>query len=192
MAKGTLQRWQILLDRIEGVKTAVDGLMERELVEKASLALKGMGIRGSDKPKGTKFVVAKKLRNGGVVFEMDSEVAAEWLRKKDVWGIFVESFGGLAQIKDRNFQVVVQYVPTELKDKNKEIMEAVEDSVGAGRGMIAGMKWMKNPQHWKEGQKYAHLILATTNRMAANMMIREGVVINSQRRTQDGASSANS
>jgi len=31
-------------------------------------------------------------------------------------------------------------------------MEAAEDSVGSGRGTIVGMKWMKNPQHWREGQ----------------------------------------
>jgi hypothetical protein len=58
--------------------------------------------------------------------------------------------------------VVVQYVPTELKDKNREIMEAAEDSVGSGRGMVVSMKWMKNPQHWKEGQRYAHLILTSS------------------------------
>ena len=57
-------------------------------------------------------------------------------------------------------------------DRDKEVMEAVEDSVGAGRGTVVGMKWMKNPQHWKQGQRYAHLILTTTNRMVTNMMIR--------------------
>ena len=181
MMKGILQRRQILLDGIQGVRTATDGLTERELVEKANLALEGMGIRGSDKPVGTKFVAAKKLRNGGVVFEMDSEKAAEWVRKKDVRGIFAESFGGSAQVKDRTFQVVVQFAPTELRGRDKEIMEAAEDSVGAGRGTIVGMKWMKNPQHWREGQRFAHLILATTNRTAANVMIREGVVINGLR-----------
>ena len=180
MAKGTLQRRQILLDGIEGVKTAANSLTERELVEKANLVLEGMGIMASDKPMGMKFVTAKKLRNGGVVLEMDSEAAANWLRRKDVRSRFAESFGGSAQIKDRTFQVVVQYVPTELRDRSREIMEAAEDSVGSGRGTIVGMKWMKNPQHWREGQRYAHLILMTTNRMVANVMIREGVAINGQ------------
>jgi len=181
MAKGTLQRRQILLDGIEGVKMVADGLTERELVEKANLALEGMGIMASDKPTGTKFVAAKKLRNRGVIFEMDSEMAANWLKKKDVQGTFAGSFGGSAQIKDCNYQVVVQYVLTELRDKSKEIMEAAEDSVGSGRGTVVGMKWMKNPQHWKEGQRYAHLILMSTNRMVANIMIREGVVISRQK-----------
>ena len=72
-------------------------------------------------------------------------------------------------------------MPTEMKDRDKEVMEAVEDSVGVGRGTVVGMKWMKNPQHWKQGQRYAHLILTMTNRMVVNMMIREGVVINGQR-----------
>ena len=181
MEKGTLQRRQVLLDEIEGARTAASGLTERELVEKASLALDRMGVRGSDKLTGTKFVAAKKLRNGGVVFEMDSKSAADWLKKKDIRGVFVESFGGSAQIKDRSFQAVVQYVPMEMKDRDKEVMEAVEDSVGAGRGTVVGMKWMKNPQHWKQGQRYVHLILTTMNRMVTNMMIREGVVINGQR-----------
>ncbi|KIK02007.1 hypothetical protein K443DRAFT_122095 [Laccaria amethystina LaAM-08-1] len=181
MAKGTLQRRQILLDGIQGVRTAVDGLTERELVEKANLALKGMSIWASDRPAGTKLMVVKKLRNGGVVFELESEKAAEWVKKKDVREIFVESFGGSAQIKDRTFQVVVQFVPTELRDRDKEVMEAAENCVGAGRGTVAGMKWMKNPQHWRKGQQCTHLILATTNRMAANVMIREGVVIDGLR-----------
>jgi len=181
MTKGALQMRQILLDGIEGVRTAMDGLSERELVEKANLALDGMGIMASDKPAGTKFIAVKNLRNGGVVFEMDSEMVANWLKKRDVRGVFAGSFGGSAQIKDRNFQVVVQYVPTELRDRNREIMEAAEDSVGSGQGTVAGVKWMKNPQHWKEGQRYAHLILMTTNKMVANVMIREGVVINGQR-----------
>jgi hypothetical protein len=89
MAKGTLQRKQILLDGIEGVRMVADGL-----TEKANLALEQMGIMASDKPTGTSFVAAKKLRNGGVVFEMDSEVAANWLRKKDVWEKFAGSFRG--------------------------------------------------------------------------------------------------
>jgi len=63
---------------------------------------------------------------------MDSEMAANWLKKKDMRGVFAGSFGGSAQIKDRNFQVVVQYIPTELRDRNREIMEAAEDSVGSG------------------------------------------------------------
>lgn len=105
-----MQRQQILLDWIQGMKTATDRLMERELVEKANLVLKGMGIRASDRPMGTKFMVVKKG-----LFKMDCEKVVEWVRKKDLWGIFTENFGGLAQIKDRTFQVVVQFTPTELR-----------------------------------------------------------------------------
>ena len=50
VAKGALQMRQILLNEIKGVRTVMDGLMERELV------------------KGVKFIAEKKLRNGCVQF----------------------------------------------------------------------------------------------------------------------------
>jgi len=96
MMKGALQMRQILLDGIEGVRTATEGLSERELVEKANLALDGMGIMVLGKPAGTKFIAAKNLRNGGVVFEMDSEAAANWLKKKDMRGVFAGSCNALS------------------------------------------------------------------------------------------------
>ena len=94
-------------------------------MEKANLLLDRMGVRGSDKPMGTKFVAVKKLRNGGMVFEMDSELAADWL-KKDIRGVFAESFRGLAQIKDRSFQAVVQYVPTKMKDRERSLLSSTD------------------------------------------------------------------
>ena len=46
----------MLLDRIEGVRTAADGLTERELVKQANLELGEMGVIASDKPRGAKFL----------------------------------------------------------------------------------------------------------------------------------------
>lgn len=78
------------------MKTVANGLTDRELVEKANLALDGMGLMASDKLTGTKFVAAKKLRNGGMVLKMDSELAADWLKKKDVRGLIHRKLWGIS------------------------------------------------------------------------------------------------
>ncbi|KAG6894382.1 hypothetical protein C0992_006338 [Termitomyces sp. T32_za158] len=66
---------QIIVDNMEGSK-GWKGLTEKELVEKAKMAKELMGIQGLDIPK-VEFITAQKLRNGGVLYELNITDAAE-------------------------------------------------------------------------------------------------------------------
>lgn len=54
-------------------------LTEKELVTKANTALDLMGWEGLDKPQHTTFVAARKLRNGDIMYQVNTSEAAEWM-----------------------------------------------------------------------------------------------------------------
>jgi hypothetical protein len=78
MAKEGLRRRKVLIDGIEGVQSAAEGLSLKELVEKANIAL------AAEPFKDPIAVAAKVLENGGVVIELESEEDADWVRSDGV------------------------------------------------------------------------------------------------------------
>ena len=57
----------------------------------------------------TRIVGACKLRNGGVVYELNTLAAAAWLRQAKA--SFMEKFGGTSIVKEKMVLVMVKYVP---------------------------------------------------------------------------------
>ncbi|KAF8804337.1 hypothetical protein BYT27DRAFT_7259317 [Phlegmacium glaucopus] len=79
-AKEAIKRRKILIDGLEGLRGAMDGLAPGEIVVKANLAINEARVEmdrsGGDAEGDLKVVAAKVLENGGVVLEMDSEESA--------------------------------------------------------------------------------------------------------------------
>ncbi|KAF8874452.1 hypothetical protein CPB84DRAFT_1667273, partial [Gymnopilus junonius] len=70
---------------------------------------------------------ARVLINGGVVLEMETEEAANWLRKAEVRKAFEKNFGGSAVIKDRSYNIVVEYLPASLKETLVGSIKVIEN-----------------------------------------------------------------
>ena len=69
-------------------------LTEKQLVEKANVALDLMRLQAEDKPVGTQFMGVSKLNGmGEVMYEMDMEEVAEWLKGSDVMKAFIAQWG---------------------------------------------------------------------------------------------------
>jgi len=90
----------VLIDRDPSVSANnLDGLNERELVTKASEALGKMREGHDLGPEGARMVGAIELKKGGVIYELNGTVVAEWLRReKDA---FAEGFGGTSIMKGK-------------------------------------------------------------------------------------------
>lgn len=98
VAKGETQKRRVRLVKATGLETdGMAGLSERQLVEKANLALDMMEEQTEEKPNETRFVGATKLRGaaGGAIYEMNSEEAAEWLKGRRVMKAFIAKMGSL-------------------------------------------------------------------------------------------------
>ncbi|KAF8801099.1 hypothetical protein BYT27DRAFT_7010271, partial [Phlegmacium glaucopus] len=116
VAEENAQR-QILLDIAPGILTnGMTDLSEMEIVAKANMGLKLMITDGDERemerPEGTTFVGARKLRYGGVLLQMSTKAAAEWLKSRETRDRFLAQMGGTSVVKDRAIQTVVEYIPT--------------------------------------------------------------------------------
>ena len=125
---------QMLIDNVEG-NNAWRGLTERELVEKAKIARDLMGIQGLDSPK-VEFLSARALKNGGILYELNSAGAAEWLAKLDVRKAFIDKFGTGAKVKDRTYSVFLEFIPVTLGDSPAENLGLVESRNGLHPGEL--------------------------------------------------------
>jgi len=67
----------------------------------ANLALVAMR-NNDDFPEGIKFMSAKTLTKGDIVFDMDSPESAEWLRKDGVQMSFLQGLGPCQKSKTEN------------------------------------------------------------------------------------------
>ena len=121
--RGQLQRRQIILDGDNATKDQTSQLTPKVLIAKANLALDKLEKDieatlqedNNKRPEDTKFVAARILKNGGVLFEMSNENAAEWLKQKEISKAFESCFPGAVLIKGRTYQVVVQFLPIRRK-----------------------------------------------------------------------------
>jgi hypothetical protein len=169
---------QILIDKAPGVTTnGLADLTEKQLVEKATIALDLMGLSASDAPVQVTFLCAQILRGGAVLYQLSSPAAAEWLRKGDVMKAFLEKLGGTSVYKNRLLNTVVEYVPTSFDPMSLGALEGVEKANGLSTGAIVSARFIK-PTHLRSaGQRTAHLIMGFQSRESANTAIENGIFV---------------
>jgi len=153
----------------------VDGvaeLTEKQLVEKANVALDLMGLQAEDKPEGTRFVGVSKLNGmGGMMYEMDTEEAAEWLKGGNVMKAFIAKMGSMMDYRAQTYKVVVDWVPTMLDMGQMEALELIEQVSRLQMAAIRKVQWIK-PIHLRTpGQRTALAIFGFSTCKGANHAI---------------------
>jgi hypothetical protein len=108
LAKARARAKQILIDTDpQGEQDTLGELTEQELVAKANEAISN--LEEDHDLASIEFIGAKKLANGGIVFDLDTEQAAKWIQANK--NAFTSKFSGTATIKERALTVIVEYVP---------------------------------------------------------------------------------
>lgn len=187
--RGQLQRRQIILDGDDATKDQTSQLTPKVLITKANLALDKLEKDieatlqedNNERPEDTKFVAARILKNGGVLFEMSNENAAEWLKQKEISKAFESCFPGAVLIKGRTYQVVVQFLPVRLKNRLEELYTEIEKENELPKDSIASLKWLRNLDNWGANQTKAHVILTLNSRRVANDIIMGGILVDGSR-----------
>ena len=177
------------MDGDEATKEQTARLTPKELVLKANLALEKLDTDMADtfeednneRPEGTKFVAARILKNGGILFEMESELRAHWLKQTEVTKGFERCFPRVVTIKGNNYQVVVQFLPTTLKNCLEDLLAAIENENSLPKGTIVSAKWLRNPANWNMNQTKAHAVFSIKSRNEANEIINRGMLIDGSR-----------
>ncbi|KNZ71334.1 hypothetical protein J132_00022, partial [Termitomyces sp. J132] len=86
-----------------------------------------------------------------------------------------------ATVKDRVYNVFVEFVPIGLGDNPMERLGAIESRNGLHPGEIVTAKWARAPQARHEKQRVAHLVISCATDRGANEVIRHGLVIEGKR-----------
>ncbi|KAH8823906.1 hypothetical protein DL96DRAFT_1468932, partial [Flagelloscypha sp. PMI_526] len=168
-AREAIKETQLLMDPVnEGAKTyytkASSGIVNEFNTQLAVLW---------DASKGFKAVSVRKLDNGGLLFEMNSQEAVKDLDEIDD-DLFARATAGRLKRSKRVFVLVIEYVSLSFdftgnsaEDRIKELAETNNFDAAD----ITSREWAKNPANRSEGQRSGHLIVKTTNRSLANKLI---------------------
>ncbi|GBE78935.1 hypothetical protein SCP_0201320 [Sparassis crispa] len=169
---------QILVDGALAKNASRAMLTEEELLAKAEMAYSLMGIKASDAPPSFAFCSCKKLRNGGVVYNMNSPTSAKWLRSTDIMKTFLDHFsGGNCQLKTHTYAIIAEFVPIACRPDEPHYPRIIESRNNYDPGDIESAQWIKPPERQSEGQCKAHLIIRFTNPKSANSALRQGLII---------------
>ncbi|KAJ7264398.1 hypothetical protein C8J57DRAFT_1625047, partial [Mycena rebaudengoi] len=174
MAREARMRRQILVDKAaDATSDCLNGLSELELKQKANLVLTIM----TEKRDGASFSGARKLVNGGVVFDCQDDVMATWVKQTEVMREFVAALGGTCVYKPRRIEMVAEMVPVEATLEDAEMWRLVESDSGIAPGGINGGRWIKAPQRRTSTQRVAHAKVDFATAEAANHAIDHGIFI---------------
>lgn len=156
---------------------ALNNLTEKDLVAKANTALDLMGTDASNKPSDTNFVGAKKLRNGNVIYQLNSKEAANWLKQLDTQKAFIANYGGTTNIRNKLYHVIAEFVPTSFDAGTPYAHAKAEKNSSLNPDSIAFSKYIKPPHLRNDNQKAAHAIIGFKERSDANSAIKNGMFI---------------
>ena len=145
VARAETQQKKIRLIKETGmVGEGLSELTEKQLVEKANLALGMMIEREESRPAMVKFVGASKERGlGGVTYEMTTVEAVNWLKEKINMTDFLANMGSTTNYKEQTFKVVIDWVPASFKVELQDSWRVVEQENRLKFAAIRGVLWIE-------------------------------------------------
>ena len=105
-----------------------------------------------------KFISVKRLRNGGIVYKVNSDGAADWMREAEVMKVFVNSYVSDTFPRPPGYLVLVENVPTYFDPSNIVGKERIASTNDVAASNILEARWLKPIAQRKEGQRTAHAI----------------------------------
>ena len=163
---------------VEIGKEAVEGKSAVEIKERLENALKNME---PSPPEGAKIQEINKLRNGGVIIQLESKEAADWLREPFNKHAFTGNLDANAFIKERTYPIVVPRVPITFEPANQDHLRKVEGVNNLAPNTICKARWIKPIYRRHPKQLVAHATFTLSSACEANRLIRDGMNICSNR-----------
>ncbi|KIN95415.1 hypothetical protein M404DRAFT_165941, partial [Pisolithus tinctorius Marx 270] len=86
-----------------------------------------------------------QLRNNGILIELNSQEAAAWIKAAPNKETFLARLGGEAAIKDRQYNIVIPFLPITTDTERPETLRDMESANNIPQGSISQIKWIKDP-----------------------------------------------
>ena len=174
-ANAAIKERQILIDLAE------DHLVKRQIYsndEMLTLFQTALDtIKEKDDPD-MEIQSLKLLKNGGILLEMLSKKAEEWLKPEARHNKFAAATGGKLNIKDRLFNIVVQFISISTALEDDDTLRYIEEDSKIPRNSITLARWIKPISKQSPFQRFAHTIFSISSPVIANHIIKQGLTIN--------------
>jgi hypothetical protein len=177
-----IKKRQVLVDFKRTAEQQLEAMDEKTITRKAVNAIFMVYAAAADpKPSEIKLKSGTLLRNGGLLLELNSDEAAEWLRSEEVITSFLENVGSGASIKNRTYQVIVQFVPVGFDPADENDIRAYEEHNNIPAGSVAKAEWIKPIKDRKKDQKVATLRVYHRDAESANTILKQGAYVYNKR-----------
>ena len=177
-----IKRRQVLVNFVRAADLELDYLDEHMLSRKAVESLNTTWVAAPEpKPAIPKLKAATLLRNGGLLLELDTADAADWLREETPRDSFLANMGSGAKIKDRTYQVILQFVLVQFKPDETDHLRQLEAFNDLPESSILKAEWIKPIKNRKATQKVATMRLYFKDANSANAILKGGASIFNKR-----------
>ena len=175
-ANAAIKERQILLDLDDDHPIKKQCLSREEVLTTFQKAV--ADIQTPDSPDVT-IKALKILANGGILLELPSNDAANWIKQNEPHQKFAQATGGKLTIKDRSFNIVVPFTPIWIVLEEEMTLRNMEKDNELPEGSITSARWIKPPSKREAFQRFAHAMLSLTSPSLANKLIQDGLRYNS-------------
>jgi hypothetical protein len=134
-------------------------------------------LRNMDAAPDHTVVSARRLSNGGVLFEFGSEDSAKWVNEAQRRIQFTSQLAPDARMKTRLFPIVLQFVPLHFGPDRGEELRAVEGYNKLPCGAVDRARWLKPVHRRAANQTCGHALVTFTSPEVANRVLTDGLII---------------
>ena len=163
---------QVLVDALTPSQQLHRAANNTQLVAKANEAL-----HSTECPPSHCFVGTRRLNNGGLLLEMDSEDAASWLSSPVNKANFLGRFAPDATFKSRTYSLVVQFVPLQFRPDSEPELRDIEEANMLPKNAILWAQWIKPAYRRAPDQTCGHVLVVMTKPEDANTILTNGIIL---------------
>ena len=173
-----IKKRQVLIEFDNTRDRHLDNLNEVTLARKATDAMRTAWVIAPEpKPDAPKVKAAVFLRGGGLLLELDRAESADWLHAEANRKAFLDNIGTGANIKDRTYQVIIQFVPVTFETEDNASIRLYESVNGLEENSVLKVEWIKPVQDRKPLQQVATARFYHKDAKSANIILSRGAYV---------------
>ncbi|KAH9985483.1 hypothetical protein BJV74DRAFT_886258 [Russula compacta] len=163
---------QVLIDFVDDKMTSHSNDTIKEKIKEALSK-----INDPPPPKDLNIEEVFKLRNNGILILFNIKEVVEWLQDSEVKLMFTAMLAPGVSIRPQHHVILVPRVPLMLDPGNQAHLREIEEVNHLLPKVITKAWWIKPVNRCNPNQRLAHATLSLSSAEAANIYIRDGIII---------------
>ena len=173
-----IKRRQVLIEFDRNLDLQLENMSETVLGEKAKDAINTTWAATPEpKPALPRVKGAVLLRNGGLLLELNTAEAADWTCDEANRASILRNIGSGASIKNRSYQVIVQFIPVRFDPDDDEMRRDFETTNDLQPNSVLKMEWIKPVKDRRENQRVATARFYLKDAKSANAILSRGAYV---------------